>query len=187
MLIYTVFLITFIISRRGSNTTVSTEIKDLQKDPERHQPGLGTFRIGIGVSGIDQQLFYNESFFKIEIYQGVTNRDGLVAHYNPTEIGTSIWDSEFIELASISNAADASATICPTVNNYNFSGTHASETFEFLTIYLQRWSSYDNVTWASDAEIDARMNGGRLNVVIINSYVDFDDYDQVVKTYVDER
>ena len=40
---------------------------------------------------------------------------------------------------------------------------------------------------APDAEIDGMMNNGRISFVIINSYVDFDDYENVIKTYTDDR
>ena len=39
----------------------------------------------------------------------------------------------------------------------------------------------------SSLEIDARLAGGRLIAAIVNSYVDFEDYDNVIKTYIDER
>ena len=39
----------------------------------------------------------------------------------------------------------------------------------------------------SSDEIDAKLVGGRFVFAIINSYVDFDDYDSIIKSYIDER
>ena len=137
--------------------------------------------------GTNQSLFYDESFYKIQIIQGVSERDGLTAQFIGTEIETSAWDTNLVQSASQSTNSDASVTRCPVQNNYTLSGSSVSDTFEFLIINVLKCSPLDNVTCASDAEIDAQMNGGRVHLGIINSYVDFDDYDTVVKTYVDAR
>ena len=59
------FLINQIINRKGSNTTLSTEIKDLQVDPEIHQPGLGTFKIVVTFIDASEHPFYDETYFRI--------------------------------------------------------------------------------------------------------------------------
>ena len=53
MIAYTIFLINQIINRRGANTTISTEIKDLQVNPDDHQPGLDGFQIAVGISDLN--------------------------------------------------------------------------------------------------------------------------------------
>ena len=82
MIAYTIFLINFTIERRGSNTTVSTQVNDLSVDPDTHQPGLNNFRFGMGISDSQGQLFYNESYFRFVVVQGNVSRDGLSLDFN---------------------------------------------------------------------------------------------------------
>ena len=93
MVAYTVFLTNQVINKRGSNTTLSTKIKDLQKNPEEHQPGLGPFKFVIGFIDSNREMFYNESYYKIDMYQGVNNRRGHLINYTFTPLET-----EFCEL-----------------------------------------------------------------------------------------
>ena len=88
MIIYTVFLINQVVNKRGSNTTLSTKIKDLQRNPEHHQPGLGSFKFIIGVGDSSRQHFYNESYFKIEMFQGTNYRYGHLLNYTYSPLET---------------------------------------------------------------------------------------------------
>ena len=82
MIVYAVFLINQVINKRGSNTTLSTKIKDLQRNSEEHQPGLGTFNFMVGFGDTNREIFYNESYFKIEMYQGINHRYGQLVNYS---------------------------------------------------------------------------------------------------------
>ena len=81
MIIYTVFLTNQVINKRGSNTTLSTKIKDLQKDPEEHKPGLESFKFIAGFADPNHEVFYDESIFKIEMFQGISNRYGHLMNF----------------------------------------------------------------------------------------------------------
>ena len=76
------FLTSRVINNKGSNTTLSTKVKDLQIDPEEHHPGLGTFQFAIGAADNNDVVFYNESYYKIEVAQGINTRDGLTTNYD---------------------------------------------------------------------------------------------------------
>ena len=141
----------------------------------------------MGISDSQGQLFYNESYFRFVVVQGNVSRDGLSLDFNGYVVETKEWDSEILQYVTQKEGDDPSATRCLKHENYTMSGAYASKNYEYLSVNVWRCSPLDNITWASDAEIDANLNGGRLNFVFLNSYVDFDDYDTVIKTYSDER
>ena len=87
MVVYTVFLTNQVMNKRGSNTTLSTKITDLRFNPEVHYPGNGTFKFAVGYGDASRALFYNESYFRIEMFQGNNTRVGLTTQtvYEPLE------------------------------------------------------------------------------------------------------
>ena len=68
------------------------------------------------------------------------------------------------------------------------SGNYGSETFYYLSIRIQKCNnSTSNNTCATDLEIQTYLEAARVSIVIYNSYVDFDDYENPVKTFYDDR
>ena len=168
---------------------MSTEIKDLSDDPEVHQPGLDKgFAFGVGVSDANETLFKDESYFTVSIIQVTYVRDELsIDKTNLTFLETAEWDLQIINTEALGFRGNNSATIWPKHNDYQISGSHSSKKFEIVTIDLIKWvnSTTSNVTWATNEEIEEKMNAGQINVAILNSYMDFDDYDTVIKSYID--
>ena len=192
MVVYTVFLTNQVINKRGSNTTLSTKIKDLQHNPEKHQPGLGTFQFAIGAADNNRTVFYNESYFKIDVYQGKNVRDGLSTSYLTYPLNLTQWSDEVIDTITIAsyNEGDRDSAKWLQNNNFTLSGTYVSNEMEYLYIIVRKWYSgypYFDANCVSDTEIDSKLDGGMLSLILINSYVDFDDYENVIKNYVDER
>ena len=188
MIAYTVFLINQIINRRGANTTISTEIKDLQVNPDDHQPGLDGFQIAVAVSDRDDNIFYNESYFKVRFYQGLNTRDELILNNTNTLLESTTCTNSIIDKYILGYSGNNSAIICPKNDDYTLSGAFSSQVFKFFAVSVTKWSILNNDTnCASDAEIDAKLLGGRIGIVIVNSYMDFEDYDTVIKSYPEDR
>ena len=125
--------------------------------------------------------------FKFEFYQGNIIRDGISSNKTLTAIEKASWDEEMIREVSLSNTTNATNIICPKYNNYTISGSYSSTQIQYLQVVLRRCvNGTSNVTWADINEIQNKLNDGRINLIIMNSYVDFDDYENVVKTYPDE-
>ena len=187
------FLTSRVINNKGSNTTLSTKVKDLQIDPEEHHPGLGTFQFAIGAADNNDVVFYNESYYKIEVAQGINTRDGLTTNYDfSNRLNLSEWDDEITQKITISGSSlsteDRNSAKWLQNSNYTLSGTYVSNTMKYLYIVIRKWSVlFNDTNCASDAEIDEKMDGGMFSLIIVNSYVDFDDYENVLKTYTDER
>ena len=187
MVVYAVFLTNQVINKRGSNTTLSTKIKDLQNNPEEHQPGLGSFKLILGFGDSSREIFYNESYYRIEMYQGINSRVGHLVNYTLTPLETKFWDHQTLERIDDIISEENRITRCPKHDNYTLSGTYISDTVKYLYILVRKCTPLlGDTNWVSDDEIDRRMEGGMFSLTIINSYVDFDDYENVVKTFNDE-
>ena len=65
---------------------MSTEIRDLQINPEEHHPSLGTFKFGVAVADPYETVFYDESYFKFEFFQGSLIRDGITENKTRTPL-----------------------------------------------------------------------------------------------------
>ena len=97
------------------------------------------------------------------------------------------WDEEAVREVSLSSNTDATNIICPMYDNYTLSGSYSSTQIQYLQIVMSRCENgTSNVTWADINQIQNKLNDGRIYLIIMNSYVDFDDYENVVKTYPDE-
>ena len=54
----------------------------------------------------------------------------------------------------------------------------------FISIVLKRWQGSG---WKSTADIDNAINKVVFSIMILNSYMDFNDYENPVKSYIDDR
>ena len=142
MIIYTVFLTNQVINKRGSNTTLSTKIKDLQKDPEEHQPGLESFKYGVGFADPDREIFYDESIFKVEMFQGISHRYGHLENLTLLPLETQNCDSDTYEQILDVAVGEPSIARCPKYDNYTLSGTYVSETFKYLYVTVRKCSPF---------------------------------------------
>ena len=88
---------------------MSTEIKDLQINPDIHNPSLGDFRVGVGISNKNRELFYDESYFTLNFYQGIYNRDGLVVDQYEQVLEKTTCNQSDIERVTLSLNGDSSA------------------------------------------------------------------------------
>jgi len=74
--------------------------------------------------------------------------------------------------------------ICPDTDDFVVMGNTYSSIQKDFEIKINRWSGSSCKT---DAEIDAEMENTNINILMVNSYFDFDDYDEPVKTYLDDN
>lgn len=80
-----------------------------------------------------------------------------------------------------------SSSLCPTNNDLHLQGnSYSGSTFQYFEITLQRCDPGSS-TCESAANIDAEIPNVGIDVTVVNSYFDFDDYEQPVKTFLDDR
>ena len=103
-----------------------------------------------------------------------------------TDLGYKLWDSN--DLPGISNEFIARGLTLslywPKNKDYRVAGNYLSEDMRFISIVLKRWQGSG---WKSTADIDNAINKVVFSIMILNSYMDFNDYENPVKSYIDDR
>ena len=74
--------------------------------------------------------------------------------------------------------------ICPTTTNFVLQGNSYSDTYSYISVTLSRCVGGGCQT-ASD--IDNALDGLYLDMAVVNTYFDFEDFQKPVKTYLDDR
>ena len=190
ILLYAAFLVNQMIQRKGASRTLSTEIKDLQENPQIHQPGLGTFKFAVSYTDTSDDPYYDETYFRIymgevDITKIDENRTTLSGY---RDLEPELWGQELFDQNSVWFRDENTAIFWPKYNDYEIQGIYASDNFKYLNISIVKCSPFlGHENCKSSDEIDAKLAGGRFVIIAQNSYVDFGDYENVIKTYIDER
>ena len=78
--------------------------------------------------------------------------------------------------------------IWPKSNNLTVLGNKFSENFTYFEINFKRCVNDSNFNnWKSNDEINAALNKASLTIALVNTYYDFDDFSNPVKTYFDDK
>ena len=191
ILVYTVFLTNKMIQRSDANRTLSTKINDLQIDSQVHQPGLGNFKFDVTYTDQEDDPFYDETYFRIVMTEFEVGRveNAIDFTFNSIrDLEPELCDKELFIQNSLRFQENNTAIFWPKYNDYEIRGAYSSEVFKYLNISIIKWNPFlGHQNCKSSDEIDAKLVGGRFAVVIANSYVDFDDYENTIKTYIDDR
>ena len=62
-------------------------------------------------------------------------------------------------------------------------------TLWILALFLYTLNKWANTTengnhWQTEQDIDDKVKGGYIDMALVNTYFDFDDYDNPIKTYL---
>ena len=75
---------------------------------------------------------------------------------------------------------------CPENKDYYIISNYNSEVFQSIILYISRWDNDSNKNWESSTDIDDFIDNHVIDLQIIYSYFDFDDFDAPVKTYLSD-
>ena len=79
--------------------------------------------------------------------------------------------------------------LCPTSTNFEVLGNVFSSSRSYFEIDVSRCvnDTIPDVICKTDTEIDQIIDEFSLGITLVNTYYDFDDYDEPVKTYLDDK
>ena len=179
------------LSRNKSNVSKSAEIVDLNTNREIHYPGLNDFSFAFFIAD-SRGLFYdiNSSYFTISMYQANINVSDPFTGYNVTQLSYQNCTADDLSSSNddVSQNIVSNTMFCPVNKDYALSGNFGSEQLKYLYFEVNRCNSATStVSCASDSDTDTYIKNLRITILIANSYVDFDDYDNPVKRYFDDR
>ena len=68
-------------------------------------------------------------------------------------------------------------------------GNSFADNFTFFELSITRWSGTDSKgnPWKNDTEIDKAIDSTYIQLAMINSYFDFDDYNKPIKSFLDDQ
>lgn len=156
-----------------------------------HYPGMNGFEFAVAFLDQSFNIIYNESYFRFELYQLNYTRSGISYNLGFSRLETKVWDNEYFNTNNLGAFSGSENIFCLKNNNYFLKGNSAASEYDLVAIRLIRWNTSDitnpSATWASDADIDYLLRFGRIVFIIQNKYVDFQDYNNVIKTYADSK
>ena len=75
---------------------------------------------------------------------------------------------------------------CPDIIDFEVQGNTFSEKLKYFELSVNRWDPSVNVC-ATDPDIEEFLRHSAFDIVIANTYFDFDDYKAPIKTFIDDR
>ena len=76
---------------------------------------------------------------------------------------------------------------CPDYRNFTVLGNSYSDNYDYISLSMTKCVNGSGVICETNANIEAKMDTVLLNIILVNTYFDFDDYSSPVKTYMDDR
>ena len=179
------------IHRRGTNKSMSTTVVDLSDNPAVHYPGLKNFSFAMAVTHrLGYPIEANSSYLEFEVSQvSVDTTTGSNYTSVFTRLNMRLWEEGDFPLNDpfLKRQAYADFIYCPVEKDYKISGNIAADNFHYLSIRARKWVNGTIPTWASEIFINQLLESARVSILIFNSYIDFDDYENPIKSYIDDR
>ncbi|CAI2373460.1 unnamed protein product [Moneuplotes crassus] len=77
---------------------------------------------------------------------------------------------------------------CPNYTDFQIQGNINSNSYKYFELNIKRCNNVTSgVVCNTDEEINNIIQNTDLNIFQVNTYFDFDDYEQPIKTYLDDR
>ena len=71
---------------------------------------------------------------------------------------------------------------CPSSRDFKVRGNSFSDTYEYFALSI---SKCEGASWAGD--IDDKIKYMNVDIAVANTFFDFDDFEDPIKTYIDDR
>ncbi|CAI2384546.1 unnamed protein product [Moneuplotes crassus] len=195
ILLYTYQMISIMITNKNSSKNVNTTVQNIlnDTDPINLTDTKFQFAIRATIDGIDFDVFNEPSYGTASIDQFYVNQ----RVFNRVPIGVSRCGNNFrYDNQQEIDDLKLSEFYCPDSRNLSVLGNILSETVSYFSFSIAR-QEYDvisrcnnatsAVTCQSNTTIDSIMSKVQIRLYVVNTYFDFEDYDNPIKTYLDDR
>ena len=188
-------LLVQLFRRRFAETATKTVVEDIFNDDTRHYIGHSGFALGMSYMDYANNPSVIHNYLADQTYFGVRFLEfNLVRNANKTSTSTTTsfemgnWTEKEFEGIHEDVFQDKvmNGFLCPLNKNYTLQGDYNSRDFYGVRIEIQKCiNTTDNGNhWKSDEEINQIINSGYVEISLVNSYFDFDDYDTPIKKYL---
>ncbi|CAI2382333.1 unnamed protein product [Moneuplotes crassus] len=186
IIMYSYLMLRIMIDRKDTQKSVNTIVTDILNDNNPVFINVSDFQfaVQISVEGDSEFDIRNNEYAAIELFQWTKNTttgelqsteikmeecgDSLFKYHNQTEV-------KFL---------DIDGYLCPSTRDFYVQGNSLSEEFLFIEMNVGKCRR-DSPPCPDD--LDEFMSKLRIKIPFVNTYFDFDDYNDPVKTYIDGR
>lgn len=189
ILLYAALRLRVMIEKTGTSTAFNRVIQDLSSDTEGVSLGDSSFYVALYTDNSGQNLLSDSSYLTVEgsyIYADSSGGPGNSVTNTTTMSFSTCQNTSF----SYSNEEELtkrninSSFLCPDSLSYDIIGNQYSDISSYIKIKVKRCTGTD---CQSSTAIDTAISGKSLGITLVNTYFDFDDYDEPVKTYLDDK
>ena len=121
------------------------------------------------------------SYFDLKIRQThyTHSEESGVQEKNSTDIPFEYWNINSTQYDGfLSNSTKNLKYLCPKFKDYFIRSNYNSDNYEVIEIILAKWSAS---TWKSSIDLESIFSKNYLEVGIISTYFDFNNYDNPVR------
>ena len=184
------------LKEKTQNKASYTLVRDLLYDNDNLSLNGSTFSFAINTNtntNDSSNIIDQQSYIFVDIQQKyVTQIDNQTYSFNEQEVDYDYWGIgryfKFDDL-EVQKAFGVDQFLCPKSNAFDLQGNVFSVQYNYFEITIKKWENdtRPGVVCKSQSEIDQKINQMSVGVTIVNSYFDFDNYENPVRTYLDDR
>ncbi|CAI2384425.1 unnamed protein product [Moneuplotes crassus] len=200
ILLYTYQMISIMITNKNSSKNVNTTVQNIlnDTDPINLTGTKFQFAVRATIDGIDFDMFNEPSYGTASITQLlVIHLRIFVGVINQVPVGVSRCGNNFrYDNQQEIDYLKLSEFYCPDSRNFSVLGNIHSETLSFFSFSVARQeysiisrcnNATSSVTCQTNSTIDSIMTKIQIRLYVVNTYFDFEDYENPIKTYLDDR
>ena len=131
--------------------------------------------------GPNSEVLVDPSYFDLQIRQThyAHSSDSGSQVISSTDIPFEYWSINSTQYEGyLSNSTKNLKYLCPRFQDYFVRSNYNSDNYEIFEIIFAKWSGS---TWKSDAEMESIFSTHYLEVGIVSTYFDFNNYDNPVR------
>ena len=184
-----------LINRNDTRSYTKTIFKHSFNSEKKKYIAKGTFKLGIAYTDFSTQSVGNNlltdlSYFNVTFYNSEYVRTSGVSQRTPNQIPLGFCNDSYSEYTEqeVFERMQLDKYICPITDDYYLQGDFNSKIFRNIELYISPCNENNNqgVVWKSKDEIDRAVENGYINIALIRTYFDHDDYENPVKTFFGE-
>ena len=136
--------------------------------------------------GPNPEKLFDQSYFNFTILQVSYIRDNSTSGFSSKSsiIEYELWKNKFPNVDKfVYDRVGLSTYICPKNTDFFIRANFNSDNYEAIQISIGKWTG---INWKSPADINTVINTHYLNLALVSSYFDFDDYENPIHYYLQD-
>lgn len=193
MVLYTYLMISVLVLKKDTQKSTISLVKDLRLDSDSIDLSETDFEFAFALTDDNydvEPLDDTYIYFELNQYTITTDSDGI-STTNTQTLTHVAWASTYFpfEDAGERNAYSIYEYECATDNTFEILGNSYASSYKYFELILRKCdgTSPSGTTCQTDSDIDSYISALNLDMAVVNSYFDFDNYPTPVQTFVDDR